>query len=130
MRDAPSEGFRRLLNQIARRAAKNEKSGRIVFAINQNANDLEQTRRTLNLVNYHQAFQLLQREHGLLQPSEMGWVLQIEFGNISGRRLGEYASQGRLAALARSQQGNDGMHVKCDFDHLQIGRSVHKVILM
>src|SRR3989304_9860721 len=100
------EGLGGLAEQVGGGAAQYQETCTQRATVGQDPQDREQVRATLNLVDDHRPAKGRKRSHRLRQAGQATRVLEIE---VSLRRgLDDLPGQGRLARLARPDQGHDG----------------------
>ena len=103
---AASKRLGRLLEQVRRRAAENQKPRRRTGPVRQHAKQRKDLRQALNLVEHHQAPQWPQLQPRIRQTRQIGRIFQVEpmRGPAPGGR--ELPRQGRLAYLPRTEDRN------------------------
>ena len=79
--DAPGERLGSLPQQFGRGAPEHKEASRRPRTIGQNAQQLEDARQPMDLVQDHQATQGAELESGIFQPGEVDRVFQIEPGH-------------------------------------------------
>ena len=75
--DPPREGLRGLAEQVGRSAAEDQVPSLRLRAIDEDAEDREEVRTPLDLVDDHQALQMAEGELGLIKACEVVRVLQV-----------------------------------------------------
>jgi len=126
MADPPGQGLRGLADQVARGAAEDEEARRIPGAVDEHAQEREQLRGTLDLVDDDQPAQPLQGQLGLGQGREVGRVFQVEAGDRGvGQAVGVHACQRGLAALPRAEQRDHRRNREAGLDLRQVSVAFH-----
>ena len=104
--DAAGQRFGALAQQVRTRTAEHEEARRVVVAVDQDPQDRKQIGPALHFVDDDQASQILKGRPRIVEPGQTDRILQVEVV----RRVGghELPRQGRLAALARPDERDDG----------------------
>lgn len=100
-----SQAFRSAAHELGRGAAENQETRRATWPIGQHAQEFEEVRLALKLVDHHQPAQRLQHLLGRIGPHRRLRILKVE---VAGARRPETACQGRFAALPGADQQSDG----------------------
>lgn len=102
------QGLGRAANEIGRRASEQQKASWRLRSVGQDAEQLEQLRQALDLVQHDEPSQGTKLEAGFGEPSLVGWVFEVEPRDRTIARRRQLSSQSRLADLSRAQQNDDG----------------------
>ena len=105
--DAAGEGLRGLAQQVGRGAAEDEEAGGVPGPVGEHAEQGEEIRPPLDLVDDDETPQGLEREAGVGEPGDVGGILEVEEGGRSPTALHDVAGQSGLADLARAQDPHD-----------------------
>ena len=103
--DAPGERLGRLPQEVARRAAQDQKARPERATIGQHPEGREQLRSSLDFVENHQADGLGERQHGVVQSGDVARVLEIEERDPWALAR-DGPGQRALPALAGAEQGH------------------------
>ena len=126
MADPPGQGFGGLADQVARGTAEDEEARRIPGTVDKHAQEREQLRGTLDLVDDDQPAQPLQGQLGLGQGREVGRVFQVKAGDRGvGQAVGVHACQRGLAALPRAEQRDHRHNREAGRDLRQVSVTFH-----
>jgi len=113
----PGQGLTALPHQFARSATKYEESGRAAPTVGKYAQDGEEVRAALDLVDDDQPLQRFQCRPGFVQARQTHRVLQVE---IVRRILREQLPhQGRLPSLPGTDEHHDRVPRQSDADFLE-----------
>ena len=103
--DAASQRLGHAAHDVGRSAAEDEKTGVAAGPVHEDAEDVEELRANLNLVQHGESPNLAQDQFGVAEPANVSLRFEVEDGCVPGRD--ELPGQRRLAALAGSEQGRD-----------------------
>jgi hypothetical protein len=110
-RNPPGQALGRLSEQLGRGRAEEQESARPPILVDEHAQGLHQTRRTLHLVQAHQLARVPPQERlGIAQSGEVRGALEVEEERAAARRLAfadPGAGERRLAALPRAEERDD-----------------------
>jgi hypothetical protein len=107
IRDSAGERFRCLFQEMRGGAAKDEKARWAAWPVSKDAQQREQVRASLDLVDDDQPSEVGQCRRRVVQAMKVGGKLEIEKRDAATRSCRELASQRRLAYLTWP---NDGDH--------------------
>jgi hypothetical protein len=103
----PLESY--VVSRSWRRRAQQEKTSRVVWTIDEDTNQLEQLRGSLNFVDDDKTRKSLERRHRSGQSLAIHWALQIE--KLAWIAVRNDPGERRLPALAWPEQGGDGIEL-------------------
>ena len=108
MSDASRQGLGALAQQIRRGAAEDEKACGSPGTVREDPQARKQIRTTLDLVDDDETSKRREGEQRIRKARHVGGRLEIEDVRRSVPSTCDLASQGRLADLARPEEGDDG----------------------
>ena len=100
---APRQTFGALLQQAGRCTPQYQEARRSPWAVCQDTKDWKEVGTALNLIQHHGATQILQRQSGFVQLSEITGILEVEKSAWFFRRTQELSSKGSFAHLSSAQ---------------------------
>ena len=117
-----------MLEQVAGGAAQDQESSGVPWSVRKNAQQREQIRSALNLVDDHKTAERFECEPWALEPAEVQRIFEIEVvaGWVEAGFLGGYlAGDGCLARLAWAEEGDAGEASKELLDALEEVTALH-----
>ena len=120
----PPEGSRNPAHEIRRRAAEDEEARRKWASIGLDPQDRDEFRPLLCLIQDHQAALRLESRHGLREAAMVAWIFEVE---VLRRALpGNQVREGRLPALLRAEEQDDGIGAEQPLDRIEQGGPAYR----
>jgi hypothetical protein len=105
--DTAGEAFRDATDQPRVCPAEDQELGRVPRPVGEHPENLEEFWKALDLVDDDEALERLEGVHRSREPCQVGWVFEVEKSRMAAP--GDRSGEGRLAGLARTEQGHDGI---------------------
>ena len=107
-RNPSGERLRGLPQEFGRSAPQHEEAGRRTGTVRENAQELEDVGQAVDFVQDHETLERPQLQPRIVQPREVGGILEVEPGHGLGVRRRQLPGERGLPHLPRAQQGDDG----------------------